>query len=180
MNKSRLVVTIVCLFLVHSQVVALQDLGTLPLTPSREVSPTETNHPGIFLKEFNILAFALSVYYLDAKEQLSKEDIKEKLAGNSTILWEKFNIGFDMNNIDFKKRGFTRYYPFSVNGKDFIIRIFDANERHYLANFEILYEGVLNRPEIGFQIIPGINAILDKKKIEPREAAYNELPLGSS
>lgn len=166
MNKGRLLLIIACFALVHTQVAATPDIRTLPLNPHTKVSPTETNQWKNFLREFNLLAFALGIYYLDAKERLSKEDIKEKLTLDSAI-WEKeFGITFDLDNIDFKKKGFTRCYPFTVNGKDFIIRIFDARDRHYLRGFEILYEDMFEKPRIGFQILPGINTILNGKKVE--------------
>ncbi len=165
MNKSRLLVMIVCLFLVHTSVAATVDTRTFPLNLSKKVSPTETSIKELFAKEFNILAFALGIYHLDVIERFSKDKIKEHLASGFAKWAESFTLAFDLDNIDFKKKGFTRYYPFTVNKKDFIIRIFDIREEHYLPDFEIFYEGVFETSKIGFQIIPGINTILKEKEI---------------
>ena len=65
---------------------------------------------------------------------------------------------------NFNKKGFTRYYPFTLRDKSFIIRIFDIDEKYYLPSFEIFYEGTFENSEIGFQIIPGVKEILKSKE----------------
>jgi hypothetical protein len=167
MNKSRLLLIIVCLFLVHTQLVTASGGGTLPLTPPAKVSPTETNQNIIFLKEFNILALALAMYYLEAEERLSNDGLKERL-GETLDRWEdKFNVTFDLDSIG--RHGFVRDYPFTVRGKSFIIRLFDEMDAHHAArrlpdDVKILYQGKF-KEGIGFQILPGINDILGE--IEP-------------
>ena len=167
MSKSRLLLIIVCLFLVHSQLGIASSLGTLPLTPQPKVSPTETNQGMSFLKEFNILAFALAMYYLDAEERLSSDKLKERLAGDLYRWEERFGVIFDLDKII--KQGFTRYYPFSVNNKSFTIRLFDIRDRHYLrhrfSGVKVICEGEF-KEGVGFQILPGINDLLESKKIE--------------
>ena len=64
MNKNRLLLIIVCLFLVHSQVAATSNLGTLPLIPPGKVSSIKANQEIIFLKD----------------------GLKERLPGINTIL----------------------------------------------------------------------------------------------
>lgn len=157
---------IVCLFLVPSQIASTQDIGTYLRSVNQKVSSIETKKTDIFIRDFNILSFALGLYNLDAKERLTKVEIKERLAKEPALLRDKFGVSFDMDKIDFKKKGFTRYYPFSVSGKDFIIRIFDINEKHYLAECQVVYEGAFEKSSLGFQIIPGIKTILDEKKTE--------------
>lgn len=179
MNKGKLLI-IVCLFLVHTSGAAALDIRTFPINPVKKVSPTETSIKEAFARQFNILAFALGIYRLDAGERMSKEEIKKRLAGDVALWNETISLAFDLDNIDLKKKGFTRYYPFTVEGKDFIIRIFDMKERHYLPDFEIFYEDVFKESKIGFQIIPGVNTILEGKKIEkaqfPNPAAYSTHP----
>lgn len=182
MNKNRLLLIIVCLFLVHSQLGIASSLGTLPLTPPGKVSPLETNQEIIFLKEFNILAFALGMYYLEAEERLSKDDLKERLSETLDRWEDKFNVIFDLDNI--VKHGFTRDYPFTVKNKSFIIRLFDVKDGYHVRRrlpdeVKILYEGEF-KEGIRFQILPGINAILKDEKIEPHEVRYTQVPLGSS
>ena len=166
MNRGKLLLIIACLFLVHTQVIATENLGTYPINPVKKVSPTETNIKEAFARQFNILTFALGIYCLDTEGHLSKDAIKERLSSESGICEETLALVFDLNNIDFKKKGFTRYYPFSVKERDFIIRIFDIREKHYLPDFEVFYEGTFKESKIGFQILPGIKTILEEKKAE--------------
>ena len=152
--------------MVHTQVAATPDIRTSLLNPHTKVSPTETSIKEIFAREFNILAFALGIYHLDAQMRLSKQAIMEHLASGVALCEENLAVAFDLENIDFRRKGFTRYYPFKAGGKNFIIRIFDRNERHYLPDFAIFYEGVFEESNLGFQILPGINAILKAAKAE--------------
>jgi len=167
MNRTKLLlIVMLLLFLGQTQV----EPSTKPLTSSlnlnKRITPVEFSRFEVFAKEFNMLAFALGVYYLDARSRLPKDEIKEELLNVPKVWEEKFGIRFDLDKIDFKKKGFTRYYPFIMNDKDFIIRIFEMQDRHYLESFEVYYEGAFEDSNIGFQIIPGINSILKDEKIE--------------
>lgn len=180
MNKDKLLLILICLFLVHATVATSSNIGTSPLRLNQKVSPIETSQALTFLKEFNVLTFALGLYQLDARERLSKAKIKEKMTLDSTIWEREFGISFDLDNIDFKRKGFTRYYPFTVNGKDFIIRIFDVREKHRMPKFEVFCEGIFEDSKIGFQIIPGVKTILKSKRIKkipfPRLVSYPTYP----
>ena len=160
MNRNIRLTIIVSLFLVPSVVVAAQELGTYPINPIKKVSPIEISIKETFASEFNILAFALGIYQLEIEKGFSKEEIKAALAQSNRACDSAISTAFDLDNIDIHKKGFTRYYPFFVNGKDFIIRIFDPGEKHFLPEFEILYEGMFENSEIGFQILPGLKTIL--------------------
>ena len=164
MSRNKHIALFVCLFLVLTQGVAAQDIGTSSINLAKKVSPTNSDIKEFFATQFNILTFALSMYNLDTDERLTKDLIKEKLSGNHALWQEEFNIKFDLDNIDFKKKGFTRYYPFAVDEKKFIIRIFNIEEKHYLPDMEIFYEGVLEDSSLGFQIVPGLVEILDNTK----------------
>ena len=94
MSKSKLLLLIVCLFLVQATTVTSLDIRTYPLNLNRKVSPTETSLGDVFLKEFNILTFALGMYELDAGRRLTKEDIKERLIEDSIRWSEEFDISF--------------------------------------------------------------------------------------
>ena len=166
LSKNRLLVITVCLFLVHTCAIASTELGTSPINPARKVSPTELNIKELFALEFNILAFARGIYSMDVEERLTKADIKKRLADGLDTCARELSLTFDLDNIDFRKKGFTRYYPFNVEGKDFIVRIFDAREEYYLPDFEVFYEGKYGDTNIGFQIIPGLATILADTKIE--------------
>jgi hypothetical protein len=164
MSIKSIVLAAIASFMVHSSVDATLDVRTSPINPLKKVSPTEISIKENFAREFNVLAFALGLYYLDTHGRLSKDEIKEKLTGDIDKCRESFALSFDLDNIDFRKKGFTRYYPFRVNDKDYIIRIFDVNERHYLAASEVFYEGVFEESKLGFQILPGINEMLKNTK----------------
>lgn len=164
MSKSKFMTTFVCLFLVLTQGVTAQDLRTSSVNLAKKVSPTNIHIKENFASEFNILAFALGMYYLDTEARFSKDMIKEHLLENNTFCQEELNIAFDIDNMDFNKKGFTRYYPFVLRDKSFIIRIFDVDEKHYLPDFETFYEGTFENSEIGFQIIPGIKEILKSRE----------------
>ena len=166
MNRSKLIIILVSLFLVQPRVALPFDARTYILSPNQQVSPTETNPDETLLQRFNILAFALNLYSLDAHERLSKEGIQERLKDLPRLFEQKFGITFDLDNIDFKRKGFTRYYPFRVHERQFIIRIFNIQERHFLQEVEVLYEGAFEKQQVGFQVLPGIDVILEEKKIE--------------
>lgn len=161
---------------------AFSEIENLPLNPpfSKLQDSLRSQRKVNFIKEFNILTFALGMYYLDAKERLSKEEVKKKLAWDSAIWDKEFDIAFDMDNIDFKRKGFTRYYPFNIEGRDFIIRIFDVRDKGYLPEFEVFNEGVFEDSKTGFQVIPGINTIIKNRKIKkvllPSPASYSTAP----
>ena len=167
MSKKRLVPFLACLFLVHSQVALAIDAGTYFLNPSKKVSPTNTSVKAMFARQFNIIAFALGMYYLDTSGNVPKEDIKKIFEEEIVFCEENFNIVFDLDNIDFKKKGFTRYYPFTVNGQDFIIRLFDVREKSIQPACEVYYEGIMEDSGVCFQIIPGIKVLLADTKVEP-------------
>jgi len=166
MTRSKGIIIFVCLFLVQTQVARAQDLGTSSLNLIKKVSPTNLHVKEVFAYEFNILAFALGMYQMDIEDYLSKEDIKEKLIKNQSFCKEQFNITFDLDNIDFNKKGFTRYYPFTMNDRSFVIRVFNINEKYYLPDLEVFYEGVFEDSEVGFQIIPGVQEIIASQKIK--------------
>ena len=166
MNKSKLLAILLSLFWVHATSATAMNSGTFPLSPSQKVSPTETNQNVPFLQKFNVLAFALGLYHLDVKERLSKEGIRDRLPDASSALDKRLGVSFDIENMHFNRKGFTRYYPFSIEGRQFIIRIFDVGEKHYLPELDVYFEGVFEASGIGFQVIPGIDQILEDKKIE--------------
>ncbi|MFH1593339.1 MAG: hypothetical protein ABID09_01415 [Candidatus Omnitrophota bacterium] len=168
MKRDKLIAaTVVCLALVHANVVATVDIRTSPNVTIHKINTLQKTEIFSPIKEFNILAFAFGLYELDARERVSKESIKERLMPVSDFLKERLEISFDLDRIDeLGNKGFTRYYPFTVGEKDYIIRIFDINEREYQPYCDLLYEDKIDDLEIGFQIMPGIKTLLSDKKIE--------------
>lgn len=76
-------------------------------------------------------------------------------------------VRFDLDRIDMGKKGWTRYYPFSISGKDFIMRIFLTREYLFQPKAEVLYEDTTGDKELTFQILPGLNKILEGCRIKP-------------
>jgi len=103
---------------------------------------------------------------METKENLSKEQIIERLAGQPEVWKEKLDIIFDLERMGFEKKGYTRYYPFSVRGRDFIIRFFRLREKNQLPVCEVLHEGTFPNSQVAFQIIPSINTLLEGKEIK--------------
>lgn len=166
MNRNKLLIIGVCLFLVQSFVFASPVFRTIPLQNQPNVSPLEAEKNSYFFKSFNVLTFALGIYKLDVKQHLSNEIIEEKLAKSLVTCKEKFGITFDLYKVKCDKKSSVRYYVFTVDEKDFIIRFFDLKEKNSMPKLEVLYEGVFGNSKIGFQVLPGLNTMLEDKKIE--------------
>ena len=114
---------------------------------------------------------ALLIYKLDVVERSSKETIKEEIISQyDNAFFSLSGIDYDLDNIDyFRKKGFTRYYPFRVKDTSYIIRIFRSDEKAFQPEVEVLYEGNVKNPAVTFQILKGVNAILETCRLKPRE-----------
>ncbi len=172
MDKRRLAIILAFLFLAQSLGVT-QDLlpGTISIEPTSKVS---LNKPEIsFLKKYDIyvLCLGLFIYKLDVVEKCSKNEIKQRIMNqHESAFFDLDGIDFDLENIDyFRKKGFTRYYPFNVHRKPYIIRIFRTDEKYFQPDVEILYEGSIKTPPVTFQILKGVNAILEHCQIKPQK-----------
>ena len=165
MNRKNLALIIAILILAQYSALP-QELypGTISLNPTEKVS---LNKPEIsFLKKYciNVLCLGLLIYKLDAYECLPKDRIKETIAAqHDNVFFELAGVDFDFDNIDyFNKKGFTRYYPFYIQGKPFVIRIFRTDEKYFQPDVEILYEGKVQNPPVTFQIL-GNNPVIEEK-----------------
>ena len=160
--KKRLPVILAVLFLVQS-IPLLQ--GTCAenylLNPPSRVNLSSPDTP--FREIYEVFCAALTIYKLDAIEGHSKEALMRECAAK---LPGK-EINFDLRRIDMGKKGWTRYYPFSIGDRHFIIRIFLTEERAYQAKAQTLFEGAIDNPAVTFQILPGINDILKDCRIAP-------------
>lgn len=172
MDRKRLCLILALLLMVQNVALA-QDLllGTFPIEPTSKVS---LNKPEIsFLKKYDIyiLCTALFIYRLDAIERNPKNIVKEIIKDHTDEAdFRLSDVYFDLENIDyFGKRGFTRYYPFYVHGQPYIIRIFRTDEKHHQPEVRVLYEGDIKSPPVSFQILEGVNAILEQCNLGPQE-----------
>jgi hypothetical protein len=85
---------------------------------------TGAESPDPFFKQiYESICIGLSIYKLDAFERYTKD----KLVTDFQFGTGK-SVRFDMENMDIGRKGWTRYYPFSIGGKDFIMRIFLTEE----------------------------------------------------
>jgi len=130
-----------------------------PLTKINLIEPGEG-----FKKIYEVFCLALFVYRLDAVERCPKETVIKKYGDLPAMS----GVTLDLSNIDAGKKGWTRYYPFSIDGKDFVARIFLTKERFYQPRVTVLFEAAIENPDVTFQILPGINAILEDCRIKPR------------
>lgn len=164
MDKKKMCVILAFLFLVQGAAFT-QDLlpGTISITPASKVSLNKA--------EIYILCMGLLIYKLDTIERFSKDVIKERITSQyDRSFFDSSGVNFDLENIDyFGKRGCTRYYPFYVNEKPFVVRIFRTDEKHFQPDVEILYEAGMENPPVTLQILKGVNAILEHCRLEPHQ-----------
>jgi hypothetical protein len=161
LNRKRwsifLVIFFLCAVIIPSKV--LSDTN-FPLT---QIKVDSNSGDGFFKKIYESVYLGLSIYKLDTIEKYTKERLITSLqAGTGNGL-----IKFDLENIDIGKKGWTRYYPFSIGDKNFIMRIFLTEELQYQPKVKILYEGALKDPAITFQILPSLNDIMSDCRIKP-------------
>ena len=116
-------------------------------------------------KIYDAICMGVFLYELDTIARLSKEEIERSYPGLSL----NSLVRFDLANMDLGKKGWTRYYPFSIGNKAFIMRIFLTAERAYQPSAPVLYEGSIADPAVTFQILPSINEMISGCKIKPRQ-----------
>jgi hypothetical protein len=129
----------------------------------------DSNAPDSFFKQvYGSVCIGLSIYKLDVIERYTKEKLITTFQAGAAR--PGLEIRFDMENIDVGKKGWTRYYPFSVDGKNFIMRIFLTSELEYQPKTKVLYEGKLGSPAVTFQVLPPLSEILSDCPIKPIRA----------
>jgi hypothetical protein len=160
--KKRCLALLVVLFL--AQYIAPAEIlsgSNFPLPQIR----TGAESPDPFFKQIcESICIGLSIYKLDAFEKYTKERIAADLRTGSNT------VKYDMENLDIGRKGWTRYYPFSIGDKNFIMRIFLTSEERYQSEVKVLYEGKLDNPAVTFQVLPSLNELLSDCKIKPFRA----------
>ena len=164
MNKKRTAVLTVTFFLVQAFFLS----GFAPaevylLNPPTGIGTAGANTPlkntcGIFFK-------ALELYKADALEGLAKDEIIKRY----NDVCADSPVKFDLENLDLVRKGWTRYYPFSIDGRNFVARVFLTKETIFQPKINPISELVLNRLGITVQILPGINEILSDRRIKPNK-----------
>lgn len=125
----------------------------------------------INLPDFNQLLSAvntgIAIYKLDAMSGCSREELKAKC---EAIAASNLSPRFDIAKMDLGKKGWTRYYPFSIEGKDLIIRIFLTGEYEYqpkIQNDDIILQASRKDLGITYQVFSSVNSILKSCRIKP-------------
>src|SRR3989338_7830800 len=160
MSRRKWSILTAIFFLVSSLAVS-QAFSYENLLPQSKVSPSYSEND--FKKIYESVCIGLFIYRLDAFQQCAKENLIKYLSA----LLRDSEVKFDLENIDIGKKGWTRYYPFSISEKSFIMRIFLTEELRFQFEAPVLYEGILTNPAVTFQVLPGINEIVAGRKAEP-------------
>ena len=125
----------------------------------------------INIPDFNQLLSAvqtgIAIYRLDAMGGCPKAELKAKC---EAIAAANPLPDFDISKMDLGKKGWTRYYPFSIGNKDLIIRIFLTGECGYQSKIpdeDIILQASRKDLGITYQVFTGVNAILKSCGIKP-------------
>ena len=161
MNKRKWFILLAIFFLV--QYITPSEIYSAANFPLTQIRVDSNSQDDCFKKIYNSICVGLFIYRLDAIEKHTKEDLIRNF--KNTLI--KTDVRFDLDNIDIGKKGWTRYYPFSIGDKNFIMRIFLTEEFSYQQKAQVLYEGILTDPAITFQILPSLNDILSDCRIKP-------------
>jgi len=161
-SKKKWSVILAIFFLVQS--IASSSVLSFEGSPLNPPTNVDVNYSeGAFRQIYAAVCLGVSLYELDAIRGLSKAEIERRHPGLSI----NSSVQFDLANMDLGRKGWTRYYPLSIGGKAFIMRIFLTSERAYQPAAPILYEGSLAHPAVTFQMLPSINEIISVHKIRP-------------
>ena len=161
MNKRKWSILSAIFFLV--QCLSPCEIFSAANFPLTQIKVDSNSQDQYFKKIYDSICAGLFIYRLDVIERHAKENLIKDF-GNAIL---KSEVKFDLENIDIGKKGWTRYYPFSIGDKNFIMRIFLTGELYYQPKARVLYEGTLSNPAVTFQILPSLNDILSDCKIKP-------------
>lgn len=141
---------------------AIQPVNSSPVESAGLNPPTRIDGAP-FKQLYSTLCIAVTIYKLDAIEGNSKDAI---IRDHGKALSNP-DIRFDLEKIDAGRKGWTRYYPVMVSGRQFIVRVFLTEERVYQPQLPILYEMIIRDPAVTCQVLPDINSIVESHKIKP-------------
>ena len=170
MNKKITAAVVVTLFLIQAiPLTGMAPAETLSPNPLTEINTGGANLP--FKETCNFLCMALSLYRSDAFKGMPKEELV-KIYGP---MLSDSGVRFDFAHIDLMRKGWTRYYPFSVGEKRFVARIFLTREASFQPKVQIISELAIENSDVTIQILPGIDEILNDCKIKPNKACHSFL-----
>ncbi len=106
------------------------------------------------------------IYRMDVFDRISADALKEKLAALSS---EPGGPVFDAGKLDFKKKGFTRHYLFTLDGRTLIMRVCLTSELGFqpeIPESEIIINGNIGNVKATYQIFD-MRVLLEGPKILP-------------
>lgn len=112
------------------------------------------------------------IYKMDAFERLSEPYLKDKLAALSRCFGDGV---FDADRIDFMKKGFTRHYLLTINGKSLVMRICLTSELGFqpeIPDNDIMVQGQIGDIRATYQIFD-ITALTEVQKPQPRTTFHS-------
>lgn len=169
MNGKKAPLIVLASFLVQTIVSSVGQADYLyPLRPPARVDPA---NPGILFQNiWDVVRKGLSLYEMDCLKRYPKEDVIQRYRRFFGLASE---VRFDLEHIDIRKGGYTRYYPFSIGDNNFLIRIFLTTESALQPKVEVLFEGKTENPALTFQVLPALNSVLKDCRIKPHNIYPN-------
>ena len=165
MNKKITAAVAVTLFLVQAiSLTGMAPAETLSPNPLTEINTGGANLP--FKETCNFLCMALSIYRSDTFKGMPKEELVKAYGS----MLSGSDVRFDFAHIDLMRKGWTRYYPFSVGEKRFVARIFLTKEANFQPKVQVISELAIENFGVTIQILPGIGELLNDCKIRPNKA----------
>lgn len=164
MKKKIVPIILVIFFLAQGLPLHSSNAEIYPLNPPSKVNE---NYPDLpFMQLVEAWQQALFIYKLDACIGLSKEVIIRDYSGRLRYS----EAQFDWDNMGLRRKGWTRIYPFSISGKEYLARVFLREERRYQPPVEpVLFEATVtvSNADITVQILPNLATILKDCRIKP-------------
>ncbi|MCX5679260.1 MAG: hypothetical protein NTZ95_01095 [Candidatus Omnitrophica bacterium] len=112
------------------------------------------------------------IYRMDAFDRLPTDVLKERLEALSS---EAGGPVFDARNIDFKKKGFTRYYLFTIDGKSLIMRVCLTSELRFqpeILENDTIVKGEIESVKATYQVFD-MRSLVVGHKIQPRATFHS-------
>ncbi len=162
-KKRRFAIAIIIFFLaLAASSPDISEAQNSALSPPMRI----TEH--LFKEVYATVSVAFSVYKMDAMDGLSMENIIDK--HRAALIGA--DVKFDLEHMDLRRKGWTRHYPVSIRGENFIVRLFLTGERAYQPALPVLFEMDIKDPDVTCQILPDINSILGPAGIKPLRPTY--------
>ena len=134
--------------------------------------PPSIINQACFNQLLNAVRIGKIIYGMDAFDRLPSSDLKEKLAALSSGVPGPV---FDEASIDFKKKGFTRHYFFTIDGRNMIMRLCLTSELRLqpeILDKDIIVKGEIADLKATYQVFD-MNSLFEGRKIQPRATFHS-------